>query len=158
DTALKTVTFRELQPPRPECTLIGVAYGQLGDSNDFTVNAGALTDPWFKGTGFLPGSTLHGLVGYEWNGIQPGCQVPPLTLFFHSEHQTGHPPGGAPLGTANPFPSPPPPGPRVFSASSSQFSGALDPLQERYAQRLDTFMQNALDALPRPAAPATAAA
>ena len=32
DPALKTTTFRELTPPRPECTLLGVGYGQLGDS------------------------------------------------------------------------------------------------------------------------------
>ena len=53
DPALKTTTFRELDPPRPECELLGVGYGQIGDSQDFTVNDAALTDPWFRGTGFV---------------------------------------------------------------------------------------------------------
>jgi len=154
NTALKTTTFRELQPPRPECTLLGVAYGQLGDSNDFTVNAGALDDPWFKGTGFAPGSTLHGLVGYEWNGVQPGCAVPQLTVFFHSEHQNGHSPVEGTLWNADTVRYTAPSRARVFSASSFQFSWGLDPLQERYDTRLDRFMRNALDDLTRPAAPA----
>ncbi len=158
DTALKTTTFRGLQPPRPECTLLGVAYGQLGDSNDFTVDAGALADPWFTGTGFVAGSTLHGLVGYEWNGVQPGCNVPPLTVFFHSEHQNGNAPVEGTLWNADITRYTAPSGARVFSASSFQFSWGLDPLQERYDERLDRFMQNALDDLTRPAAPGTVAA
>lgn len=153
DPASKTTTFRELTPPRPECTLLGVAYGQLGDSNDFTVNADALGDPWFKGTGFTPGSTLHGLVGYEWDGTQPGCDVPPLTVFFHSEHENGHPPVEGQIWNADSARYTATSGARVFSASSFQFSWGLDPLQERYDQRLDRFMRNALDDLTRPAAP-----
>ncbi len=157
DPALKTTTFRELMPPRPECTLLGVAYGQLGDSNDFTVNADALTDPWFRDTGFTPGNTLHGLVGYEWDGLQPGCNVPPLTVFFHSEHQNGHPPVEGTQWNADAVRYTAPSGARVFSASSLQFSWGLDPLQERYDARLDRFMRNGLDDLTRPAAPGTVA-
>jgi hypothetical protein len=157
DPSLKTTTFRELTPPRPECTLLGVAYGQLGDSNDYTVNADALSDPWFKSTGFTPGSTLHGLVGYEWDGLQPGCDVPPVTVFFHSEHEHGTPPVEGTLWNADAVRYTAPSGARVFAAGSFQFTWGLDPVQERYDARLDRFMRNGLDDLTRPAAPASVA-
>ncbi len=158
DPALKTTTFRELTPPRPECTLLGVAYGQLGDSNDFTVNSEALADPWFRDTEFTPGSTLHGLVGYEWDGVQPGCAIPSLTVFFHSEHEHGASPVEGTLWNADTVRYTASSGARVFAAASFQFSWGLDPLQERYDERLDRFMRNGLDDLTRPAAPKAVAA
>ena len=154
DPALKTTTFRELTPPRPECTLLGVGYGQLGDSNDYTVNDSALGDSWFRDTGFTPGSTLHGLVGYEWDGLQPGCAVPSLTVFFHSEHQNGEPPVEGARWNADVVRYTAPSGARVFDAASFQFAWGLDPFQERYDARLDRFLRNGLDDLTRPAAPA----
>lgn len=157
DPSLKTTTFRELTPPRPECTLLGVGYGQLGDSSDYTVNDGALGDGWFRNTGFTPGSTLHGLVGYEWDGLQPGCDVPSLTVFFHSEQQHGAPPVEGARWNADSVRYTAPSGARVFNAASFQFAWGLDPLQERYDARLDRFMTNGLDDLTRPAPPASVA-
>jgi N,N-dimethylformamidase beta subunit-like, C-terminal len=55
DPALKTILFRELG--RPECALEGVqhqgGYRHSTDENlDYRVNASALADAWFSGTGF----------------------------------------------------------------------------------------------------------
>jgi hypothetical protein len=70
--ALKTVRFRELVPPRPQCELLGISYEGLRGNNDpprsYRVNPGALKDSWFRGSGFtatlLPGlpccSTIRG--------------------------------------------------------------------------------------------------
>jgi hypothetical protein len=153
DPALKTTAFYRLVPPRPECELLGVGYGQIGDSTDHVVNAGALTDPWFAGTGFTAGSSLHGLVGYEWNGVEPGCNIPPLTVFFHHEVLNGAPFRAGSQSNADAVRYTAPSGARVFSAGSLQFSWGLDPLQERYDKRLDRFMRNGLDDLTRPPAP-----
>ncbi len=153
DPSLKTTTFRELIPPRPECTLLGVAYGQIGDSNDYMENADALLDSWFRDTGFTPGSTLHGLVGYEWDGLQPGCDVPSVTVFFHYDHQYGAPPVEGARWNADAVRYTATSGARVFAAGSLQFAWGLDPLQERYDARLDRFMRNGLDDLTRPAPP-----
>jgi len=158
DPALKTATFRSLDPPRPECELLGVGYGQIGDSADYVVNDSALSDSWFGATGFSPGSTLRGLVGYEWNGVEPGCNVPSLTVFFHHEMLGGAPIAEGRRSNADAVRYTAASGARVFAAGSLQFAWGLDPLQERYDPRLDRFMRNGLDDLTRPPAPASATA
>jgi hypothetical protein len=153
-TALKTTTFRELNPPRPECQLFGVEYGQIGDSQDFTVNTDALSDAWFAGTGFVPGNTLHGLVGYEWDGVLSGCPLgTPPTVFFHNEKLNGLSPVEGSRWNADVTRYVAPSGARVFAGGSLQFAWGLDPTEERYDARLDRFMRNALDDLTRPASP-----
>jgi hypothetical protein len=144
DPALKTVRFRDLDPPRPECELLGVEFGQIG-IRDYAVNPAALTDPWFSGTGFTAASTLPGLVGWEWDAITPGCQTSPLTDFFHYEgHQYVN--ADAVRYTA-------PSGARVFSTGTLRFSWGLDPAASTADPRLQLFMRNALDDLTRPAPP-----
>ncbi len=153
DPALKTTTFRNLDPPRPECELLGIGYGQIGDTTDYRVEDGALGDPWFHGTGFTAGAVLRSLVGYEWDGVQPGCNVPPTTVFFHHEELYGALPAEGSRWNADVVRYTAPSGARVFSAGSLQFAWGLDPLQEHYDARLDRFMRNGLDDLTRPAAP-----
>ena len=144
DPALKTVRFRDLVPPRPECELLGVQFGQIG-IRDYAVNPAALSDPWFQGTGFTAASTLPGLVGYEWDAITQGCQTPPLTDFLHYEgHQYVN--GDAVRYTAAS-------GARVFSTGTLRFSWGLDPAALTADTRLQRFMRNALDDLTRPAPP-----
>jgi hypothetical protein len=142
DPALKTTLFRNLVPPRPECELLGVQFGQIG-VRDYAVNSGVLGDPWFAGTGFTADSTLPGIVGWEWDAITPGCQTPPLTDFFHYEgHQYSN--ADAVRYTAAS-------GARVFSAGTIRFSWGLDPAASTADPRLQRFMRNALDDLTRPA-------
>jgi len=151
DPALKTVMSRNLVPPRPECELLGVQ-GIVEPGNqsigieDLDVNPGALTDPWFVGTGFTSTSVLPGLVGYEWDLVTPGCKTPPLTDLFHTPGRSGSPNADAVRYTAAS-------GARVFSAGSLRFSWGLDGSSGQGDPRLQQFMRNALDDLTRPAPP-----
>jgi hypothetical protein len=151
---LKTVRFRSLDPPRPECELEGVQYRgagseSIGGQHDFAVVPGSLSDPWFAGTGFTASSVLSGLVGYEWDLVTPGCQTPPLTVFFHYDG------GPAPADTVR---YTAPSGAIVFSAGSLAFAKGLDefrhqPLLPTQDLRLQVFVRNAFADLLRPAAP-----
>ena len=149
DPALRTVKFRDLTPPRPECRLLGVMSptGALvsGPGLDLTINAAALKHPWFAGTGFRAGSVVHRIVGYEWDRFQTWC-LPPgtLTVLFHRE------------GTGTPYPSADmvtytaPSGAVVFSAGSVQFSWALDgygPARGHVDPRMQRFVRNVLRSL-----------
>jgi hypothetical protein len=77
----KTVYFRALASPRPECRLIGVQYASasdesasaLGAPHDFEIEADETEVPQLGGTGLVQGSVLTGLIGYEWDAEVPGC-------------------------------------------------------------------------------------
>jgi hypothetical protein len=162
DPAHKTTWFRKLDPPRPECQLLGVSWlsGIEGD-HDFTVPAAAASDPWLAGTGLAAGSVVKGVVGAEWNTVDPACSEAPNVLFHFDG---GSAPGGAVSADAVKR-TDPSSGARIFSAGSLRFSWGLDsnqgPLAEngnREDPRLEQFMRNALDDLTRPAAPLTVSA
>jgi hypothetical protein len=108
------------------------------------VSPAALRDAWFRRTGFRPTSRLPDSVGYEWDTVQPGCAVPPLTVLFHfrgrgrDRKQT----------SADAVRYVAPSGASVFSSGSLYFVWGLD---NAYAlpdaplnRRLQRFMQNAL--------------
>jgi hypothetical protein len=117
DPALKTVGFRNLAPPRPQCELFGVEYlSAIGLPRDYTVMQAATTNAWFAGTGLVPGAVLPSLVGYEWETIVSGCNVPPLTSLFH---WSGPKNADSTVYTATS-------GARVFAAGSLDFSTGLD--------------------------------
>jgi hypothetical protein len=156
--ALKTVRFRALVPPRPECELEGVQWyhdttsgvSSIGGLFDYAVTSAALTDPWFSGTGFTTSSTLPRLVGYEWDKIEPLCQKwPPIVLFEYR---------GPPVG-ADSVRYVAASGARVFSAGSLEFTRGLDDFSLPSGQaasgdpRLERFLQNALSDLTLPAPP-----
>jgi hypothetical protein len=132
--------FRALDPPRPECQLLGNQFqGGLGGVHDFHVAAAALNDPWFAGTGFKPGSVVRGILGYEWDGIERGCPTEPLTVLFHAGDVT--PPADAVRYTA-------PSGARIFSTGSVDWSHGLDSFGGHQADRgLQRFMRNAINDL-----------
>jgi hypothetical protein len=138
--ALKTVRFRDLIPPRPECTLLGVQWLGIG-VGDYAPVIGTPLDPWFKGTGFTAQTVLKGLVGYEYDTIVDGCKTPPLTHLFHYSARN-NPNADSVRYTA-------PSGARVFSSGSVWFAAALDPLYGRGDPRLQRFMRNALTDLTR---------
>ena len=122
DPTQKTIRFRDLATPRPECELLGVQYmdGIEGDTDpprNYTVVSAALGDPWFAGTGFVAGSSVSGVVGYEWDRIVAGCATPSLTTFFH---YSGTP--SASDATRYTAPS----GARVFATGSLGFVLGLD--------------------------------
>jgi len=145
DPTLKTVMFRRLDPPRPECELRGVNWwGGTGTSHDYTPVASSLTDPWFKNTGFTAASILPGLVGYEWDAVDPTCNAPTATALFH---WTGTPTNADAVRYVAPS------GAIVFSAGSLQFSWGLDNFGNHAAApadpRLQRFMRAALHDLLR---------
>jgi hypothetical protein len=151
DPALKTVRFRNLTPPRPECELLGIGFGGMAAKSDaprsYVINRPALRDRWLKGTGFKPSSTLRDSVGYEWDSIQPGCKTRKLTVFFKYQGLDMY---GAPT-TAEAVRYVAPSGARVFSSGSFKWIWGLDNYyghhDVRPNLRLRRFMKNALAAL-----------
>jgi hypothetical protein len=122
DPSQKTTLFRELVPSLPECQLVGVQdLGGIVGSNDpprnYTVVSGSLGDPWFANTEFAAGATVTDIVGYEWDGIQPGCSVPTETPLFHYTGATAN---------ADSVKYTAPSGAKVFATGSVQFAWALD--------------------------------
>jgi hypothetical protein len=160
DPSLRTVRFRDLVPPRPECALEGVMYYRIRESQsgpvDYTVTQAAQTDAWFRGTGFSPGDKILDVVGNEWDSLpeQPvpaQCVKPGLVDLFHYE--------GAPQ-NADAVRFTAPSGARVFAGGAQQLSWSLDPFNtDRFGRtlpadtRLQQFIRNALDDLGRPAPP-----
>jgi hypothetical protein len=162
DPALKTVRFRELSPPRYECTLIGIQHqGAVLDwpPGDYTAQASALGDPWMARTGFAAGDVVRGVVSTESDTI-PGNQTAgssctrALTVFFHRDR------GGDKDGNADAIRYTDTSGARVFASGSHQWSWALDAFRAGSSgrdvptdPRVARFMVNALDDLTRPAPP-----
>jgi hypothetical protein len=146
--ALKTVRFRDLATPRPQCELLGISYEGLRGSTDpprsFSVNPAALGDRWFRGSGFTATSTLPDSVGYEWDTIQPSCAVPPLTVLFRYR---GVAPGGRPT-SADVVRYVARSGAQVLSSGSLQFVWGLDNYYGHADAppnpRLQRLMRNAL--------------
>ena len=153
DPAEETVLFRDLG--RPECELLGVQYDSSFASDDvirsYSPVGAALANPWFDGTGFTAGATVSRSVGYEWDFITPGCDVPPLTSLFHWDDG----PGGSPPADAVSYTAPS--GARVFSGGSMQFSWGLDSWRDGYTSTSDTrliaFMRNVMTSLTTGAPP-----
>jgi hypothetical protein len=159
DPALKTIRFRSLDPPRPECALVGVMFYRLREHQsapvNYTVTDAASSDPWFAGTGLKPGDVIPDVVGDEWDSLPEtpiaACSKPGLTRLFHYE--------GAPQ-NADAVKYTAPSGARVFSGGAQQLSWALDTFDlGRHGRtlppdsRLQQFMRNVLADLTRPAPP-----
>jgi hypothetical protein len=160
DPALRTVRFRDLLPPRPECGLEGVMYYRIREHQtgpvDYTVTEAAATDPWFVGTGFVPGDRVLDVVGNEWDArpeapVPPQCAKPGLVDLFHYE---GEPQNADAVRFTTPS------GARVFSGGAQQLSWSLDTFNTgRFGRtlpadpRLQQFVRNALDDLSRPPPP-----
>jgi hypothetical protein len=156
--ALKTAMFRELIPPRLECTLIGIQHQGVGlhwPPGDYTVAPTAVDSPWLRGTGLRPGAIIRGIVSVESDTI-PGDQSAasscghPLTVLFHRQH------GGDKNGNADATVYTAPSGARVFASGSHQFAWALDDFAADPAEghgfadpRVQRFMTNAFDDLTR---------
>jgi len=147
DRTQETVRFRDLDRPRPECELLGVqGHGGLSSALiDYTVQGASLGHPWFRGTGFAAGDRI-GLVGYEWDGVHPGCSTPPLQVFFHLQTASGVNNADATVYTASS-------GARMFAAGSLKYTWGLDGYGQAAGHtdpRLQQFTRNQLDDLAGP--------
>jgi hypothetical protein len=159
DPALKTVMFRQLDPPRPECMLEGVQHRYLpphqSGPHDYTVAAPA-DDPWLANTGLQPGSVIPDVVGDEWDGLNPwpdACIHPGLTVLLHYALNS-------PTGDADAVRFTAPSGARVFASGAQRFSWGLDTFgtapyghPQSPSGGLQQLVRNMLDDLTRPAAP-----
>ena len=162
DPALKTAMFRELVPPRDECALLGIQFQTVRlnfPPSDYTVQAAAIGDAWFAGTGFNAGDVVKGIVSVETDTI-PGTQTAAsscgheLTVFFHLDR------GGDQVGNADAVRYTASSGARVFASGSLTFAWGLDDYppnpdetQGLVDPRLQRFMENALGDLSAPSAP-----
>ena len=152
DPSAKTAMFRELQPPRYECELLGVQHagGALNwGVSDYVVPPAAASDRWFANTGLSASSTLRGLVSVEADSIPPGATAAsscghPVTVIFHHEA------GGDFAGNADAVRYTAPSGSEVFSAGSLQFVWGIDDFSPDglghglVDPRLQQFMRNVL--------------
>ena len=138
--ALKTISFRELG--RPECKLLGVQWGEIGNADYTAVGAGiAPEDPWFVGTGFTRSDLLPDLVGYEYDTLLTNCEQPGTTILFEAR-PPNHVDADAVRYTA-------PSGSVVFSSGSIRFATRLDDITGRGDARLQRFLRNGLVSLLR---------
>jgi hypothetical protein len=129
DAALKTTLFRDLSPPRPECSLLGVQHytgSYQWPRGDYQVEAA--TDPWFADTGLDGSSFVEGVVSREHDQIPEGsragesCGRKVVVLFRHV--------GSIPLERAEAVRyTDAASGAQVFSAGSHEFAWALDGLR-----------------------------
>jgi hypothetical protein len=89
DPARQTVRFRDLDPPRPERTLIGQQYdGGLAhprDELDFHFTPGFADDRWAAGVALEPDRPLRRLVGYEWDTFDPAAAPPGAVPILHAD-------------------------------------------------------------------------
>jgi hypothetical protein len=143
DPSDDTVQFRDLVPARPECSLIGVQFMNGYSSNrTYTVVNAALTDPWMAGTGFTAGSTIPGVVGYEWDTIVSGCASGTQTVFFS---YPGSPNEQLPAAHATRTVAPS--GATVFSTGTMDWALKIDPWSSSPDSRVEIFTRNALASL-----------
>ncbi len=83
DNALVTSDWREPPHPDPESAVIGTLYESNPTTADFVI---ATPDAWlFKGTGVSRGAKFKGLVGTEYDRVNPVYPVPrPIQILSHS--------------------------------------------------------------------------
>jgi N,N-dimethylformamidase beta subunit-like, C-terminal len=158
--ALRTIRFRSLAPPRPECALMGVMFLRLRAHQsgpvDYTVTSVGEANPWLAGTGLHAGDKILDVVGNEWDSLPDApppdiCKKPNLKVLFHFE--------GAPA-NADAVRYTATSGARIFAGGAQQLSWALDTFNlTRFGRtlppdtRLQQFMRNVLADLTRPARP-----
>lgn len=163
DPARKTVLFRDLSPPRPECSLLGVQHytgSYAWPRGDFLV---AAADPWFAGTGLTASSSIAGVVSREHDQIPAGslpdesCGLKVTVLLRHE--------GSDPLERAEAVRYTAVSGARVFSAGSLELGWSLDDYRVNgdgadtpVDPRMQRFVNNVLAELMHPAAPSRVAA
>jgi N,N-dimethylformamidase beta subunit-like protein len=134
----KTTKFSLLQPPRPQCQILGTQFvDNIAElPRQFRINAAAINDAWFAGTGFKAGDTFNAIAGEADIAAPAGCLPYPVTTFFTSTLSPNFAPAIR-YRTAS--------GATVFSVGS--YALALTGLEND--KRLQRFAANALTSLSR---------
>ncbi|MFL5910561.1 MAG: N,N-dimethylformamidase beta subunit family domain-containing protein [Gaiellaceae bacterium] len=153
--ALRTLQFRALRPPLPECRLFGVAYQYYAQramdapATPYAV-AAPVDDPWLAGTGLEAGDRIPGVMGYEWDGLVPGCFPGKVTTLLDAvatgaDGKRHHAQAVRTVARS---------GARVFASGSLELAWGLDSHGGHAPSAgLQELMRNALGDLTRPAAP-----
>ncbi|MEA2468628.1 MAG: hypothetical protein QOJ57_2754 [Thermoleophilaceae bacterium] len=154
-TIERITQFRALDPGRPECRLFGVMYAYnaqrwAGAQPTPYRLAAAADDPWLLQTGLTRRDDIPGIVGYEWDTLEPGCFPGRVTRLLHAEplgqDQRVHP-ADAVRGLARS-------GARMFASGSLEFSWSLDSYGNHLpSRRIQVLTENAVRDLTRPASP-----
>jgi N,N-dimethylformamidase beta subunit-like protein/HYDIN/CFA65/VesB family protein/centrosomal CEP192-like protein len=131
NNAIVTTRWRDDPVNLPENGLIGVMYQDQVDKDYAYVVQNASS--WvYAGTGFINGTSIPGIVGYEYDKVWNNGQTPPgLTVLSNS------PVVGCCEGSGNSFSNSSlytaPSGARVFAAGTIQWSFGLDNYSAHYA-------------------------
>jgi hypothetical protein len=145
DPRLKTTQFRSLDPPRPQCRLLGIMWQGTNGTHAYRPVSTSLSRPWFTGTNLMANSSVTGAVGYEADSIAPGCTPPgaKLTALFHYD---GVADGN---GNADAVTYTAPSGARILSTGSLNWNRILDDYVSPGSAdpRLQRFTRNALSDL-----------
>jgi hypothetical protein len=134
DPRLQTDRFATLEPPRPQCRVIGTQFSdQVGELiNRFRINPAAASDPWFAGTGFKAGQIFTSR-SFELDVQAPaGCITGRVTTFFTAANDPRQAPAVRYVA---------PSGAIVFGAGSYALSKGLD------NPRLRRFVLNAITSM-----------
>jgi hypothetical protein len=137
----------------PECQLMAVEYEDYGQRaltappTSYAV-VGAANDPWLKPAGLKPGDVVPGVMGYEWDSLQPGCFKGQVVPLMHALE-----PGvnGVPV-SADMMRATAPSGARVFAMGTMELPFVLNGPDANPA--VVRFVKTALADLTRPAPPA----
>jgi hypothetical protein len=155
-TIARLTQFRSLDPGQPECRLFGVMYAYNAQRpstippTPYSVAAPA-SDPWLTGTGLTRNDELPGIVGYEWDTLNPGCFDGRVTRLLHANLKgVDSKPHAADAVRGVAARS----GARMFASGSIQFAWALDSYGgHEPSSQVQGLMKNALRDLTLPAAP-----
>jgi hypothetical protein len=140
--SLKTIKFRDLQPPRDERFLLGVQYdGGITHPTrlfDYEVDPACLDDPWAAGTGLEDLKSAVGLVGYEFDALTADDPQPQTVRFLTYDGE---------LSNASCIRWSAPSGARVFAAGSLALPFALDDWTRGGTAdpRIERLVRNAFD-------------
>ncbi len=136
DDALVTNDFRQNPKPDPECTLTGTYYEAYPAAGAYQVLA---ADSWlFAGTGAKKGSKYPGLIGPEYDRVNPVVELPrPMQVLAHSPircKRTNTYSDSAYYTTDS--------GAGVFNAGTMNWTRALFPLPNRgFSPQTSAFVQ-----------------
>ncbi len=160
DNSQATTRFRAPQINRPENALLGVMYTGYNDTSSYNFTVSNATDPYYANTGLVNGSTIPGLVGYEWDAVVNNGQSPAGLVVLSQTPVTSVAtapdlPPGTNLTVANSVRYTAASGAKVFATGSIQWVWGLDsdraptPLRSAAIQKIATNVFADLGAQPR---------
>jgi titin len=141
-----TVLWRNPIINRPEQTLVGVQYSGNQDPPLFNYVVSNSSSWVYRNTGFIDGTVVPGIVGYEWDRYMPDFPAPPAvagtwSLLSHSPTMSAY---GADYGNSSIYQAKS--GSWVFAAGTISWANGLAQ-PELLDPRLETATTNVMNAL-----------